>query len=534
MGYTRWGSRTRYPPALVQLGRLEMGRYAPQVSPRAPDAWQRARRRILFFDQLSPHAPAVVPAGRCQPVWITVAVPRGAAPGRYAGTLNVTACGRRFEVPVRLQVIDWALPAPKDFQTIVACEQSPYGVALAYNVKRWGDAHFRLLEPSMRLLGQVGNDFLVVPLLAGSEFGNGNDSMVRWRKTPGGWACDFAVFERYLDLALKHFKPRCVCFVVSHATDNNLFVKPRVVLADGSLYDVPPPGGEEAVALWKPLVAGLRRLLAARGILGAWHWGYMWDTADHRRTGGYVAGTIRMLAELAPGVGWARGCHRPKGRLPGGDPYTFVGSIYGLPRPVQYDRRTHEVRIVSLKGWKNPRVHLALPRVMNTVLALKGYALPFGWRLVAERAILAGGRGVCRLGCDYWCDAYQEGWAGGGQVGMSIVGLFWPGRDGAEAGARFEALREGLQETETRIFLERRLEDTAFAASPLGKRVAEVLERRVRETLFMPQFVSVPQISEYYVGWRRRVWDLFAVAAEVAGRTPPSAREKADFFAGTQ
>ncbi|MFO7900762.1 MAG: hypothetical protein R6V58_17095 [Planctomycetota bacterium] len=526
LGYCRWGSRWR-GRRRRSLGDLEVARGAPDLAPGDEAAWRRAKQRIRFFDHLSADPPPTVPADSCQPVWVTVRVPRNASAGRYTGAVSVRAGGHAFRVPVALRVMDWALPDPADFATVVALEQSPYGVAKQYQVPLWSAEHFKLVDRSMRWLGQVGGDMLIVPVLTGSEFGNRDDSMVRWtRKGPGRYACDLAIFAKYLDAARRHVTPRCVCFVVSHATDNNLFVEPRVLCTDGKRLDVPRPGTDEARAFWRPFVDGVRRILRTRDLLDAWHWGFHWDCADNRQSHGYVAGTVKMLGKLAPGVGWARACHTP-GR---GPTFGFVSSIYSLPRPVRYDRRKHTVAVHSHKGWKNPRLHLALPRIMSTTLALKGTSPPFAYRLVTERALIGGGRGVGRMGVDYWRDAYQDGWAGGGQVGMSVVAMLWPGPRGAESGARFEAFREGLQESEARIFLERTLEDPAFSATDAGQAVQAMLDRRIRETLFIPQYRSVQQITECFGGWQERSWDLYAAAARAAGNRAPAAPDRDRFF----
>ncbi|KKK49214.1 hypothetical protein LCGC14_3137310, partial [marine sediment metagenome] len=336
--------------------------------------------------------------------------------------------------PARLLVADWAVPPPARHETVMALEQSPYAVARQYGVPLWSDRHFRLLERSLKWLGEIGNDYLVIPVLTGSEFGNGNDAMVRWvRRADGTYACDFSIVERYLDTAMKHFRPRCVCFVVAHATDNNLFVKPQVVLRrrgkEPTLLAVPPPGTQQSAALWRPFVAGVKRTMAARGLAKATHWGYLWDTMDHSRTGGYVAGTMKMLAELAPNVGWARGTHRAGKGVKGRNPFTFVSSIYSLPYPV---KRKGGLAVFSHRGWKNPRMHLVLPRVVNTVITVEGPSSPFSYRLAPERALIAAGRGLARIGADYWADTYHAGWRGGVQVGMPITAVLWPGPEGAE------------------------------------------------------------------------------------------------------
>jgi len=538
------------PLPVARFADLGVGRGSPRLGERNPARLPAVRRAvqtygsgeagkdfksliqtIAFFDQLATSAPKTVPANSCFPAWATVKVPKGARPGEYRGELTITAGGEAANVPIKLWVMDWMLPDPLDFETVMALEQSPYGVAAHYKVELWSDEHLRLMENSFRLLAEIGNDFLVIPVLTGSEFGNREDSMIRWvRGAKGAWDCDFSVFDRYLKLACKYLKPRCVCFVVGHPTDNSLFVKPRVVVKQGdklSLLDVPTPGTDEAKAFWAPLVAGLKKRLADRDLKGAMHWGFYWDTFDHRRTGGYCAKTQRMLAELAPGVGWVRGCHSPRGL--GKDGFTFVSSIYYLRSCHHRDRATGQLRIISRKGWKNPMLHLVLPRVVNTVITVEGTSPPLCYRLAPERAIVHGARGVARIGVDYWAGAYQAGWRGGVQVGMPVTAVLWPGQNGADSGARFECLKEGVQETEARIFLEKKLEGKAADGPDAGAAQA-VLDRRIQETLHIPPAYSEPRVSEYYGGWQERSWDLYTAAAKAAGGRGPSAEEKARFF----
>jgi hypothetical protein len=51
-----------------------------------------------------------VAAGKNQPFWITLAVPKAAAAGDYTATLDVTVNGQKQSVPVALHVFDFALP----------------------------------------------------------------------------------------------------------------------------------------------------------------------------------------------------------------------------------------------------------------------------------------------------------------------------------------------------------------------------------------------------------------------------------------
>ncbi|MFH0982409.1 MAG: glycoside hydrolase domain-containing protein [Planctomycetota bacterium] len=541
LGADRGGSRWRVPEKSgYVIDAVET--YGPKGASKDGTLFSQAMSEIAFFDQLSPTAPKRVPANSCLPVWVTVKVPQDAQPGEYRGELSIGAGGATAKVPLRLWVMDWALPDPADFKTVMALEQSPYGVAAHYKVPLWSDQHFKLMENSFRLLAEIGNDYLVIPVLTGSEFGNREDSMIRWVRGSGGppaaaaqagvYECDFSVLDRYLRLACKYVKPRCVCFVVAHAADNSLFVKPRVLLKDGdhvSPVDVPEPGTEEAKAFWRPLVEGVRKRLADRGLDQALHWGFYWDYIDHDKTRGYGSAMINLLAELAPGVGWARGCHMSRKGGKDKDAFTFVSTIYDLPSPHQHDKATGRLGVLSHKGWKNPMLHLVLPRVVNNVITVEGPSPPFVYRMAPERAIVCGARGVARVGADYWAETYQSGWCGPGQVGMPVTAVFWPGENGAEAGARFECLREGIQETEARIFLENTLEGPGAGAPPL-KAAQEILDQRIQATLHIPPAFSEPRVSEYCGGWQERSWDLYAAAAAGGGGRAPSDAEKKAFF----
>lgn len=63
-------------------------------------------------------APFDVPAGRAQPIWVTVDVPEDTPSAVYEGTLTVTAAGRdAVAVPVQLTVWDFAIPRERTIQT---------------------------------------------------------------------------------------------------------------------------------------------------------------------------------------------------------------------------------------------------------------------------------------------------------------------------------------------------------------------------------------------------------------------------------
>ncbi len=507
--------------------KLALLRYDPDV--KAPPglrgrkyrAWQESiLAKIKFYDHLTHEVPKSLPADSCLPVWVTVKVPAKAAAGEYRGELSISAGGKSVKVPLRLQVMDWTVPEPRDFGTIMALEPSPYSVAKHYKVKLWSDRHFKLMEKSYRLLGEIGGDMVLVPVLLGTEFGNGNDSMIRWKKAGGKYECDFKILERFLKMVKRYQKPRCISFVVCHSTQGwgKGKDKPQVLSVDGKPLDVPKPGTAAAAALWRPLTEGLKKVMAKHGMAKSLHWGYLGDSFV-----GPVNETIKMFAKLAPGVGWARGAH---GWGKENSPFSFGTTvrISGFPM----DRRSKKLR--SQKGWQRKWVRLVFTRVENATANVYGFSGLIRYRQAPEAAITAGSNGIGRWGADYWAKTYTC-W---GNVSPTVLSVLWPGPAGAEGGARFECLREGLQQTEARIFLEKKLENKSYAAGAGGRAVQELLNGRIRDTLIQviqsadncPQ----PKIEEYYWGWQPASWDLYAAAARAAGSRVPTQKDKTRFF----
>ncbi len=114
----------------------------------------------------------------------------------------------------------------------------------------------------------------------------------------------------------------------------------------------------------------------------------------------------------------------------------------------------------SQKGWKpRDQILLCTPRTDCGAIVVNGTSTPWTFRIFPERAIFTGYQGTGRMGGDYWAKSYHDGCKhSGGAPGFSIMKCLWPGPDGAEPSARFEAMIEGLQELEARIFVEQTLD----------------------------------------------------------------------------
>ena len=123
----------------------------PDAKALALHAQMQDPAKVYVFDRLSDEGAKGIPANSSRPVWISLHVPPSAAAGTYRGVVNVSAAPMpSVSVPVEVEVIDWRLPDPRDFQTWVACEQNPYGVAKHYAASAKG------LEWPVTVLFEVG------------------------------------------------------------------------------------------------------------------------------------------------------------------------------------------------------------------------------------------------------------------------------------------------------------------------------------------------------------------------------------------
>ena len=68
------------------------------------------RRGGWYPDAILPWRQCDIPAGGRQVAWVTVTVPRDAAPGEYRGGIVAQCRGRELRLPVELKVFDFALP----------------------------------------------------------------------------------------------------------------------------------------------------------------------------------------------------------------------------------------------------------------------------------------------------------------------------------------------------------------------------------------------------------------------------------------
>ena len=491
-------------------------RFAPETMD-DPNAANAALGRIQYFDWISAAMPGRIGANSCQPYWMSVKIPADAAPGVYRGPVQVEGPGLAATLPLEVEVLDWRLPEPHDFQTFVAIEQSPYGVAKQYKTPLWSAKHWELVEASLRQLGRAGNGVWVIPVLLDTEFGNKDDSTIKWiKKKDGSLAFDYATLDRYLDLTVKTCgTPRVVSFVVMHgfAADMEVKVLDEATGKEERVNLGPNASGREKY--WQPFASSLYSHMAAKGLDRAMFWGYGWDQDGDPKL-------KDLLRQFAPEVFWICGSHDANVAVPIGKPDPAFTDIYkttfhsaywdGLEKsgPEPFYKVVENIQSLliggeSQKGWKvRDQALLCTPRVDSGAIVVNGSGTPWAFRIFAERAVFTGYRGTGRMGGDYWAKSYHDGCKHrGGAPGFSIMKCLWPGPDGAEPSARFEAMIEGLQELEARIFVEQTL-DRGILPADQSKRITEQLTRHYKGTFAAGQ------------DWQGRSKTMYQLASDVA------------------
>lgn len=409
-----------------------------------------------------PGQPAVV-SGAVQPVWITVRIPNDATPGKYSGKLNIKATGQEtVSIPIELAVTPFRLPSPRDYRTSVDFIQSPESVALKYKVPLWSDEHFRKMEKSFEILGYLSNKTLYLHLICFTNQGNA-ETLVRWiDKGNGQYEHDFKAFDRYVDLAVKHMgKPKIICLYgwdwhIKPDAKDPAAVKVPVTRVDPSSKKVstlklPHFCSAEGAPIWKQFIESVMSRLKARGLDQSAMLGLAQDSPP-------PSSVIEFYGKALPGVPWMRHAHTTK-KIPG----ARVGyqALVWSPKFVQTPSRK------TLQGWNNKvlDVHFRRDKSMPSRLNM---------RLYPETNIQGKQRGVGRFGLDGWSVLEAKG-RGGKKTRTSIHArypasgwrnldwmlryLAYPGPDGAQSSVRIEMMREGLQECEARIVVERAIVD---------------------------------------------------------------------------
>ena len=427
-------------------------------------------------------------------VWVTVKVPKTAAAGLYKGQLSIQAEGSAAQkVSVELSVAEWVLPETQDWRTWVELIQGVDTTALEYKEPLWSERHWAMMARSMEWIGQTGSRVVYLPLISQTNQGN-EQSMVRWiRQADGTWKHDYSILEKYLDMTLKHMgKPKMVVLyawdiylatketrpsvdpkAVPYAQAQQRLAQKRWDMANkGMVVTVldeatgvakneylPHYTAEESRAPWQSVFAEVRKRLKARGLEEAMVLGMVNDEVPTRED-------VIFLNEVSGGLSWIAHLHPPRtrGRPPVGN--KLLWKIADI---------CYEAHVYSIRYEIDPAKHRSYGWQLPEHRAFFGrHGIPNGpalrVRFLPEVNITGGQRGVGRIGADYWNVMRNARGERAGTVYSRYPENMWrnldigcwvlaPGQSGPVATARYENLREGIQECEARILIESVLTD---------------------------------------------------------------------------
>lgn len=223
---------------------------------------------VLVADVLDLKESMNIPAGRKQPVWMTVNVPSNAKPGKYRGKLTVSSSNAKSRsLPVELIVSDHILPPAHDWAFHLDLWQNPYSVARYENVPLWSEAHFEAMRPVMRMLAEAGQKSVTATIMSRPWNGQTEDafgSMVtKIRRIDGTWLYDYTIFDRWVEFMFSLGIDRQInCYsMIPWALQFDYIDQ---ATSSPATFQA-APGSEEYNEYWGAFIADFARHLKAKG-----------------------------------------------------------------------------------------------------------------------------------------------------------------------------------------------------------------------------------------------------------------------------
>lgn len=223
---------------------------------------------VLVADVLDINDSMTVPAGRKQPVWMTVSVPSDARPGKYSGKLTVTSSNAKARsLNVELTVANHVLPPARDWAFHLDLWQNPYSVARYENVPLWSEAHFEAMRPVMRMLADAGQKSVTTTIMNRPWNGQTEDafgSMVtKIRRIDGTWLYDYTIFDRWVEFMFSlGIDKQINCYsMIPWALEFDYIDQ---ATSSPATFQA-APGSEEYNEYWGAFIADFARHLKAKG-----------------------------------------------------------------------------------------------------------------------------------------------------------------------------------------------------------------------------------------------------------------------------
>lgn len=506
--YVVWSDR-----AVGQM-RLEVTDFASASGARIPAAAVRARfvrytraglrtkagtRTVperLVGDCLDDGPAVDLPANGYRPVWLTVAVPKDAAPGTYEGTLAVVgADGARQTFALVIDVRRETLPDPRDWAFFLDLWQHPWAVARMAGVTPFTQAHYDAMRPLLRELASAGQKTITTTLVDlpwnHQNYDAYHSMVVHLRQPDGSFRRDYALFDAYVAFARScGLGPQIHCYTM--ASWGNVVYYTDV--ATGTRVKVKLPAGTpEHEAFWGPFLEDFQAHLKEKGWLGD-----VYVALDERSREELMA-TVACVRRHAPALKIQMAGNKPPSTFAGIEIHNYSQAM--LPGHVT-PAFVEEAKARRARGLVTTSYICCAPNVPNTFTTSS--LAEARWLALYARA--RGLDGMLRWSAFNWPeDPLRDSSYGGWRPGDTY--LLYPG---ARASTRWEALRDSIE-----IFEKMRVlggASPAFAEQ-LARLLAEIDDAKLGKTS--------PAAYAAFTGRVEALIDAFstpAPASEKAGR----------------
>ena len=509
--------------------------------------------RLSYFDSLDTYAPKEItkqvltpleakkgvkqPSFVIQPIWFLVKVPADAKAGLYKGIVRISCEGNEeVKVPLELTVVgDWKIPKPADTKMFVVLDQSPETLAIKYKVPLWSDQHWKLIEDSLDLLGQLGNKEILITFTSKTYAGNENAMLYFERDASGNLQPNFSIVDKYIGLAAKHMgHVPSVCTIVNYGAgiqrtkeDGHYGGPPkapqRVTVFDpasNTFKDelVPDWGTPEALTFWKPVFDKYIEIMKKHkvGPVPVIYW---------TQFAGVNKQCYADLQKIVPGIMHMNRSHIKGERekkigkgLIGKRLYCSLVASGGSG--VHWDPDYDE----PYYGWRQPLNILTVPREgtmgkSNAGMLQNSYQDHF--RSFPEQTVLTGvggprglnlrhrgyynRRGYGQFGADFWPVALNpdkpdehtrlvDRYYGESSTTPDIQSILGPGQHGPVITARYQMLREGWQDAEARMFITDAILDKKDSLSEeLLAKAKRICDQHTRQLRYFVEFTTYGQ-----------------------------------------
>ncbi len=235
-----------------------------------------------------------------RPVWITVNIPRGAAPGNYQALVRIKAHDNVLKkLVLNLNVLPHTLPEPAQWTYHLDFWQHPSAVARVNKLELWSDAHFKRMRPVMKRLADAGQKVITATLNKDpwnvQTYDPYADMIIWTKKADGSWAYDYTVFDRWVSFMMSLGINKMINAYSIIPWNNEIHYKDA---ATGQFVDVKAvPGTSAFIELWTPFLKDFSKHLKTKG------WLEITNIAMDERSPKQMGAAFDLLKKVAPELG---------------------------------------------------------------------------------------------------------------------------------------------------------------------------------------------------------------------------------------